>query len=93
MCIRDRFPGFTLTFSTILAAKSAAFGVKWISATKGVVYPADLRPFFIFSKFWASLTLGAVILTNSQPLSIILIHCSIDPVSYTHLDVYKRQEL
>ncbi len=69
-------PGLTRTFSTIRAAISAAFGVKWISAINGTLYPRTFNSFFISSRFFASLILGAVILTYSQPASTILIVCS-----------------
>ena len=37
------------------------------------------------------LLLGDIVNTNAQHISKELAHIGIDSVSYTHLDVYKRQ--
>jgi hypothetical protein len=50
--------GFTRTFSTMRAAISAALGVKWMSATKGVLKPAARIRFLISARFSASFLLG-----------------------------------
>ena len=38
-CLSTKFPGLIRTFSAMVAATSAARGLKWISADRGVVYP------------------------------------------------------
>ena len=64
------------TFSTILAASSAALGVKWMSAIKGTLHPRESNSSFITFKLAASFLLGAVIRIISAPASIHLILCS-----------------
>src|SRR5690606_9730412 len=61
------------------AATSAALGVKWISATNGTVYPLARNSFLILARFSASLILGAVMRTYSQPASTIRMVCSTEP--------------
>ncbi len=50
-----------------------------VQAIKGTVYPRRRSSFRMFSRFWASFTLGAVIRTYSQPASTMRIVCSTEP--------------
>ena len=58
-----------------LAASIAALGMKWISATKGVLILADRTFFEISPRASAALTFGAVIRTTSQPASASSMVC------------------
>ena len=58
------------------AAISAAFGVKWMSATSGVEKPAARSCFLIAARFSASFFEGAVMRTSSQPASIMRMLCA-----------------
>ena len=59
------------TFSTSSAAASAALGLKWISATKGVVYPCAFSSLRISPRLRASRSPWAVKRTYSAPASIM----------------------
>ncbi|OGX40673.1 MAG: hypothetical protein A3C53_00155 [Omnitrophica WOR_2 bacterium RIFCSPHIGHO2_02_FULL_68_15] len=62
-----KLPGLMRTFSTCSAASSAEPGLKWMSATSGTGHPLARRVCRIACRALASVVVGAVIRTISQP--------------------------
>jgi len=85
-----KLPGLMRTFSTHFAASSAASGLKWMSATSGTSQPVSKSAARILSKLRASLTVGAVMRTISQPAltrpRVSRTHAAVSIVSLVSID-------
>mmetsp|Transcript_12121 Transcript_12121/g.38266 ORF Transcript_12121/g.38266 Transcript_12121/m.38266 type:complete len:207 (-) Transcript_12121:20-640(-) len=71
-----KFPGFTRTLSTKSAHTRATFGVKWISATSGVLYPSSRSRRLMCSQALASRMPWTVMRTMSTPASAHFLTCA-----------------
>ena len=80
MCIRDSL------FSNSFYSLSGAMGTQdaEINALAAVRQP-------LFTSALCRLSMPEVIRKASKPISRAMVWVTISPVSYTHLDVYKRQ--